>query len=247
MKFAVLSDIHSNVFALEAVIDDANRHGAEQMLNLGDIFYGPIAPKATYDLLKKYDFITIKGNQDRQLYEVTEEEISNNPTLQFVIEDLGEEPLAWVKSLPFDHQVNNEIYMCHGSPTNDLEYLLENIKTGVPCMRTDREILASLSGQSADVILCGHTHIPRTVEVTSGQLIINPGSVGLPSYTDDEPTVHSMENYSHHASYSIIEKNQAGWMIKQMKVPYNYQRAVKKAKGLRRDDWRHFLCTGRGL
>ena len=51
MRIAVLSDIHSNVFALEAVINDAKQRGAEKMFNLGDIVYGPVAPKATYALL----------------------------------------------------------------------------------------------------------------------------------------------------------------------------------------------------
>lgn len=66
----------------------------------------------------------------------------------FVLHELGEEPLFWMKSLPFDTQLSDEIYMCHGSPTNDLEYLLENIETGFPCLRSDSEIMASLHGQS---------------------------------------------------------------------------------------------------
>ena len=217
------------------------------MINLGDIFYGPIAPKATYDILKNHDFITIRGNQDRQIYEASQEEISSNPTMQFVLNDLGEEPILWLKSLPFENQLNDEIYMCHGSPTNDLQYLLENIDTGHPCLRSDSEIMASLNGLSSTIILCGHTHIPRTVKVSSGQFIINPGSVGLPAYTDDEPTIHSMENYCPHASYAIIEKNKTGWTAQQIKVSYDYQEAVKKAKELQREDWAHFLSTGRGL
>jgi len=50
MKFAILSDIHSNVYALEAVINDAKRRGCDTLVNLGDILYGPIQPRATYDL-----------------------------------------------------------------------------------------------------------------------------------------------------------------------------------------------------
>jgi len=247
MKIAVLSDIHSNVFALEAVIDDAKKRDVGQVLNLGDIFYGPIAPKETYELIKEHDFVTIRGNQDRQLYEASHEEIDANPTMQFVIHDLGEKPILWMKSLPFDYQLNDEIYMCHGSPTDDLEYLLENIEKGFPRLRSENEIMASLNGQSSNIILCGHTHIPRTVKLNSGQFIINPGSVGLPAYTDDEPIIHSMENYCPHASYAIIEKNKTGWTIQQIKVSYDYQKAVKVAKELQREDWGHFLSTGRGL
>jgi putative phosphoesterase len=247
MKIAVLSDIHSNVFALEAVVEDAQKRGVGQTLNLGDIFYGPIAPKATYELLKAHDFVTIRGNQDRQIYEASHGAINANPTMRFVLNDLGEEPISWMKTLPFDNQLNDEIYMCHGSPANDLTYLLENIETGRPCLRSDSQIVASLDGQSSNIILCGHTHIPRSVETSSGQLIINPGSVGLPAYTDDEPFMHSMENFSPHASYAVIEQGKAGWTIQQIKVPYDYQKAVQTAKKQQREDWGYFLDTGRGL
>jgi predicted phosphodiesterase len=161
--------------------------------------------------------------------------------------DLGDEPILWLKSLPFDHQLNDEIYMCHGSPTDDLKYLLENIKGGLPCLRSDSEIKESLDGQSSNIIFCGHAHIPRSIKISSGQLIINPGSVGLPAYTDDEPIIHSMENYCPHASYAVIEKNAAGWIIQQIKVPYDYKKAVEVAKARQREDWGHFLTTGRGL
>ncbi len=247
MKIAALSDIHSNAFALAAVIDDVKKRGVEQMLNLGDIFYGPIAPKATFDILKKHSFITIRGNQDRQICEASQEEIDSNPTLRFVLDDLGKEPISWLKSLPFDNQIDDEIYMCHGTPNNDMEYLLENIETGFPCLRSDCEIMSALHGQSSNIIICGHTHIPRTVRIASGQLIINPGSVGLPAYTDDEPVAHAMENYCPHASYAVIEKSKKGWTVQQIKVSYDYQEAVKMAKERQRDDWGHFLNTGRRL
>ena len=158
MKIAALSDIHSNVFALEAVIDDAKKRGAELMLNLGDILYGPVAPKATYDLLKGHSFITIRGNQDRQIYEAADAETDASPTMQFVLDDLDAESIRWLKSLPFDCQLNAEIYMCHGSPGNDLEYLLENIETGSPRIRSESEIMASLNTQSANIIVRPHPY-----------------------------------------------------------------------------------------
>ena len=83
ITIAAISDIHSNVFALEAVLKDIKQRNANQIVNLGDILYGPIAPKATYELLMEYqkDIITIRGNQDRQIYEATTADIDSNPTL----------------------------------------------------------------------------------------------------------------------------------------------------------------------
>lgn len=245
MKIAVLSDIHSNAFALESVILDAKQHNVDMMVNLGDIFYGPIAPKATYDLLMENNFITIRGNQDRQIYNATTQEINSNPTMQFIINDLGSKPIEWMKTLSFDKKLTEDIYICHGSPTNDLEYLLENIDNGYPVLCKDHEIQERLNGQKSKIILCGHTHISRTVSLESGQIIINPGSVGLPAYTDDEPIIHSMENYSPHASYCIIEKKDNKWIIQNIKVDYDFQRAAAEAIKRNRKDWGHFLKTGR--
>jgi predicted MPP superfamily phosphohydrolase len=57
MKIAVLSDIHSNVFALDAVIKDLKKYSIDLKANLGDILYGPVAPKSTFDLLMEHDFM----------------------------------------------------------------------------------------------------------------------------------------------------------------------------------------------
>ena len=160
MRLALLSDIHSNVFALEAVIADAQSKSVDVMANLGDILYGPIAPKATYEVLIQHDFITISGNQDRQIVEATPDELTSNPTLQFIVNDLGNEPIAWMKSLAFDHQLSDDIYLCHGTPQSDLIYLLEDVSSGTPQLREDKSITDLLAGQSSSLICCGHTTYP---------------------------------------------------------------------------------------
>lgn len=245
MKFAVLSDIHSNVFALEAVLANAKKHSVDSIVNLGDILYGPIAPKATYDLLMQHDIVTICGNQDRQIFEATAEEITSSPTMKFIIDDLGEEPIKWMKSLPFDKQLSDDVYLCHGTPTDDLIYLLENVERGYARLRSDSDIIKRLNGQKSKLICCGHTHTPRTVYLTTGQVIVNPGSVGLQAYTDDEPNVHSMENFNAMASYSVVEKTADSWNIEHINVPYDVKLAVVECKKRDRIDWVHFLTTGR--
>ena len=247
MKLAVLSDIHSNVFALQAVLSHAGRRGVNQLINLGDILYGPIAPRATYDLLQKHNFVTISGNQDRQIWQADQQAIDSNPTMQFILQDLGQEPLDWMRQLPFDYQLNDEVYLCHGTPADDLIYLLEQVESGRPVLRDDAAIIELLAGQTAPVILCGHTHIPRSVRLSTGQMIVNPGSVGLPAYTDDEPCLHSMENYSPHASYALLEKRHDQWLVEHVKVPYDAGAAAAEARLREREDWVQFLSTGRGL
>lgn len=245
MKIAVISDIHGNAFALKAVLDDLNNRGIDKIVNLGDIFYGPIAPKATYDLLQQYEIETIQGNQDRQVYEAQPDEVMNNPTMAFVVGELAGEPLKWLRSLPHELHLSEDVYLCHGGPGDDLLYLLENVESGYPIVRSDTEIIPLLKGEHASLILCGHTHIPRSVCLASGQLIVNPGSVGLPAYDDDLPVPHRMENYSPHATYAIIEKHQHGWWIEHCKIPYEVDLAVQKCQKLQRNNWVGFLKTGR--
>ena len=67
MKHAVISDIHSNLLALEAVLSDIARQGVDQTVNLSDILSGPLQPSETADLLMAQNFPTIRGNHERQL------------------------------------------------------------------------------------------------------------------------------------------------------------------------------------
>ncbi|MFD2178251.1 metallophosphoesterase family protein [Veronia pacifica] len=247
MKIAAISDVHSNVYALRAVLDDIRKQGSDIVVNLGDILYGPIAPRDTFELLMENELVTIRGNQDRQIYEATADEICSNPTMEFIHEDLGTLPLQWMHTLPSNLTLNESVFLCHGTPDDDLTYLLENVESGHAELRTDRDIMALLNNQSEDVILCGHTHTPRAILTSSQQLIVNPGSVGLPAYTDDLPVVHSMENYSPHASYSIVEKGDFGWSVQHKKVAYDHRSAARQAIKRQRTDWAHFLSTGRAL
>lgn len=202
------------------------------------------------------DITPIRGNQDRQIYEAKAVDIVDNPTMTFIVNDLPKAAIEWMRELPFDYQLNEDVYLCHGSPAHDTVYLLEDIATGQPVVRNDAGILALLVGiesaviESA-VIVCGHTHIPRTVTLSTGQVIINTGSVGYPAYKDDLPTVHKMQTYSPHANYTLIEcvETEQGkrWQTEHIKVPYDYEAAAKLAAMNDREDWAFALRTGRVL
>lgn len=65
-----------------------------------------------------------------------------------------------MKSLPFDKQLNNEVYLCHGTPSSDSVYLLENVELGYACLRSDNEIIQLLNGQLSKIVCCA-TLIPH--------------------------------------------------------------------------------------
>ncbi len=244
-RIAILSDIHSNAFALEAVLSDAKKKNVKIFVNLGDIFYGPILPKKTYNLLQSVSMVTICGNQDRQIYESTEKELRENSTMRLVRDELDDSIVNWMKCLPNKKILHDNIFLCHGAPDDDLTYLLEDISHGIPQLRKDSEILTMLSGIDCPIIICGHTHIPRVVTLSTDQIVINPGSVGLPAYKDDLPVKHCMENFTPHASYAILDKTWSGWNVELIKVAYPFNKATQLAKERGREDWAFYLQTGR--
>lgn len=246
VKLAVLSDIHSNIFALEAIIEDMKSYAVDIKINLGDIFYGPIAPRQTYELLQKDNFITICGNQDRQLLEAKDDEIAQNPTLQYVLNNLGIEPLAWMRELPTTALFEDEVFLCHGTPYDDMVYLLEETQSGFPLTRSEEKILALLQGIKAPLILCGHSHLPKIIFLAqTRQTIVNAGSVGLQAYRDIEPYMHCMQNGSPDASYALVEKTSSGWSVEHKRVAYDFEKASSLAFQNGRNDWEYALKTGK--
>ena len=245
-KLGILSDIHGNALALEAVLRHAELRGVRRFVNLGDILYGPLQPLETFKILQRTPVIaTIAGNQDRQIFGATTNDLAANPTLAFVIGNLGREPIAWLRGLPSTAVVDGTVFLCHGTPASDTTYFLEDVDSGHPLVRADEDIVRLLGGVRETVILCGHSHIPRVTQLSSGQLIVNPGSVGLAAYDDAAPVKHVMETHAPHAAYAILEQGQSGWDVALHRVSYNWNEAAKQARALNREDWALGIATGR--
>ncbi|HUS06206.1 MAG TPA: metallophosphoesterase family protein, partial [Bryobacteraceae bacterium] len=102
-----------------------------------------------------------------------------------------------------------------------------------------------LAGVQQRVVLCGHSHIPRFVELADGQTIVNPGSVGLPAYADSQPAPHVMETFSPRASYAILDRAAADWNVSFYRVHYDHFEAAAQARLLQREDWAQGISTGR--
>lgn len=77
-----------------------------------------------------------------------------------------------------------------------------------------------------------------------GQLIVNPGSVCLPGYTDDRPVPHVMQTGTPDASYAILERGAAGWSVIFRQVPYDCGRMAACARARGREDWAQALAPG---
>ncbi|HZS97098.1 MAG TPA: metallophosphoesterase family protein [Terriglobales bacterium] len=245
-RLAILADIHANIWALDAVLAHAKSRGIDRFLNLGDSLYGPLKPQATYERLMQANvLVTIQGNQDRLIYEASERDLASIPTLSYVIRDLGEEPIHWLSELPRTAVFEENIFLCHGTPGNDTIYLLEDIMDGLPEVRSEGAIRELLQGVHHPVVLCGHTHIPRVVDLAHGQLVVNPGSIGVQAYDDVDPVRYRMQTFSPHACYAILEKSNTGWNVSLERVAYDHRAAAEFARTRGRDDWAQGIATGR--
>lgn len=247
MKIAILSDIHSNIYALKEVVKDIRNRDIEVILNLGDSFYGPIAPRETYEFIRQNQFINISGNQDREILEASLDQLEKNKTLKYVYENLGEDVLYWIQDLPFEKLIGGIYYMIHGTYFDDSQYLLEDVSNGNTKLRDDKKILELRDDVKAQFIFCGHSHIPRCITLSSGQVVINPGAVGLQAYKDEKPEEHIIENNTTDASYVVLSVEDDSYSVEQVKVPYDYEKAALKAEENGREDWAYALRTGKVL
>ena len=243
MRIAVISDVHGNRWALEAVLGDVDRRSVDAVVDLGDSVYGPLDPRGTAEALIARGVPSVRGNEDRIVLEPPGQ--SDSPTLRYTRSCLLPEQMHWLGHLATTTSVLRELFCCHGTPQRDDQYLLEAVSEAGVRSRTADDLAARLVGVREAVVLCGHSHLPRLAAIPGGPLIVNPGSVGLPAYTDDEPVLYAMEAGSPHARYALIERSGPGWRVEHVALPYDWAAAAHAAAANGRPDWAEWLRTGR--
>jgi predicted phosphodiesterase len=249
MRVALVSDIHGNRWALDAVLGHVAGQRVEAIWNLGDILSGPLDPAGTAELLIPLALPTIRGNHERQLLACADRPGSASD--QFAFEHTEPHHRAWLASLPVGLEPRAGVMMCHGSPRSDVEPLLETVEGEGQRAARLAEIEERVDGAAAGLIVCGHTHVPRVMRASDGRVIVNPGSVGLPAYDSVHPApvpggpdVYHVETGSPHASYAIVEDVAGGWEVSFHRVVYDWESAARCAERNRRLEWAHALRTG---
>jgi predicted phosphodiesterase len=240
---AVIADIHGNSWALDAVLADIARRGITQIVNLGDSLHGSLDPGGTAERLIRAAIPSICGNQDHIIYRPSEE-VRASQDYQHVFGALTPDQLAWLEAQPKTLALG-PIFCCHGTPHDDETYLLEEVTPAGVSLRSDAHIRALLGPIDAPVIVCGHSHVPRTLWLSSGQLIVNPGSVGIPAYDHDQPYPHVMEAGSPHARYALIAQQPQGWAVEQIALPYRWEIPAGVAAERGRPDRAAWIASGR--
>ncbi|GAB0118873.1 metallophosphoesterase family protein [Acidisoma sp. 7E03] len=228
MRIAVLADAHGNLLALEAVLADLGTQAPDLVVNLGDLCTGPFDPAGSADRQMALGCPTVRGNHERALRDRTD----TSASVAFARPRLTPAHLDWIGGLPETVTLlGGEAFACHGSPGGgDLDYCLEDVSSGRAMLDTEAAIRNRLQGiGEASLVMCGHTHVPRVVQ-TGSVTIVNPGSIGMPAYTDDGPVPHAIETGAPHARYAIITRRSGGaWNVDLRAVAYDWDRAARQA------------------
>jgi len=241
MKLAIVSDIHGNLPALEAVVADFTRRGVDAVINLGDSLSGPLLPRETAHFLMAQDWVHLAGNHERQILEA---QAPRGASDAYARAQLGSAELEWIAGLGPSLDYAEDVLLCHGSPRSDLEYLLETVEPGRLRLASAREIEQRLDGATEALVLCGHSHLPRSLRTPRGQLLVNPGSVGVPGYVASAPYPHVVENGAPDARYAIVERHGAVWRANLIAVPYDFAPMAQLALQRGRPEWQRALATG---
>ena len=233
MKIAVISCIHGNLAALDAVLSDIDRQGAEQIYCLGDLVgYGPY-PNEVVERIRSLDIPTCQGCWDEDIVEGLNACECSYPSQlaekrgklahEWTNQAIHPEVRDYLAQLPMTLRHGNLCFV-HGSPNSQHEYLL-------PSMDGFAALERVLSTE-ADVLFCGHTHVPyvRNLEnvalsvtvqqpgqadtqqqfTTPLKRIVNAGSVGEPR--------HGRPN----ATYVLYDLDTTQTILRE--VPYDYQK-----------------------
>jgi predicted phosphodiesterase len=242
MRLAVIADIHGNVLALDAVLADIARRSVDLTVNLGDCASGPLWPRETMELLASLNLPTVRGNHDRWMAETPRERMSLSDG--YAHDALLPAQRAWLGSLPMQYGPHEGIVGVHATPNDDNRYLLEDVIEGQLVFSDSGTIAARVAGVDCAVLLCGHSHLPRVVQVPGGPLVVNPGSVGCPAYSDPIPPAHVSESGSPHARYALLSRSSGQWRVELIALEYDWTAASKRASENRRPEWARGVATG---
>lgn len=216
MRIALISDIHGNQLALEAVLADARRRGADTVACLGDVATLGPRPRDVLRTLRELGCPCILGNHDAFLIEP--ELVAEYTKAKVIVEaidwcreQLGPGDLAFVRTFARELELplggDRRLLLFHGSPESNVQDVLATT--------TDAELDHLLAGRTAAVMAGGHTHI-QMLRQHRGAWVVNPGSVGMPfrAYV-----AGARPEILPHAEYAIVDASADAVGVELRRVP----------------------------
>ncbi len=227
MRFGIFSDVHANIEALSAVMEALSHERIDRYYCLGDVVGYGASPNECADIVRRVAEVTILGNHDAAVagrmdysyyYEAARQALDTHAN------QLTPDNMAWLKSLPYKHELNDVgLHLCHGSPLRieEFEYIFAPEQA--------RECLA-MWHDLGDLTLIGHSHLCKVFALRAGEVeelpprrftlrkgwkyIVSVGSVGQP------------RDYDNRASYTIFDTDKREFEFK--RVEYDIESAASK-------------------
>jgi putative phosphoesterase len=226
MRIAVVSDVHGNLTALEAVIADLRTVAPDEVLQGGDLAYGGARPAEVVDRVRGLGWAGVCGNTDEMIWapESLRSFAATAPAMKRLFEiieeirlwsseRLGEERITWLKTMPMVHR-RGELAAVHASP--------EDTWRAPGKGATDEDFREVFRKLQAPVVVYGHIHVPF-VRQMHDWTVANSGSVSL-SYDGDA-----------RASYALVEDGK----VEIRRVEYDVKGEVGAGRraGLPHGEW----------
>ncbi len=227
MRLGIFSDVHANIEALSAVMEALRHENIDEYYCLGDVVGYGASPNECADIIRKVAKVTILGNHDAAVagrmdysyyYEAARHALDTHAN------QLTPENMAWLKSLPYKHEMNKiGLHLCHGSPVRleEFEYIFAPEQA--------RECLG-MWDELGDLTLIGHSHLCKVFALRPGEVeelpsrrftlrkgwkyIVSVGSVGQP------------RDYDNRASYTVFDTDKREFEFK--RVEYDIESAASK-------------------
>jgi predicted phosphodiesterase len=236
----IFGDIHGNMPALTAVLADMDRHGLENRYCLGDLVGYGVQPDEVVATIRERGYPTIMGNYDLGVGQLSDDcgcayksataEALGNRSIAWTNVHTTEETRAFLRTLVDKIELplgNLRVVLVHGSPRKVNEYLYED--------RPAASLERLLDSVEADVLVCGHTHIPYHRVLPSGRHVINAGSVGKPKDNDNR------------AGYVVLSAAGGQVQVEFIRVPYDIEAAATAIEAVEMpDEFAAMLRAGAG-
>jgi putative phosphoesterase len=239
-QITVFGDVHANMPALEAVLADIARRGLTNLYCLGDLVGYGTFPNEVIAAIREQDIPAIMGNYDEGVGHNSDD--CGCAYTEPAAEALGKRSIAWsnahtspenkaylrglVDKIPL--QLGDlKVMLVHGSPRKINEYLFAD--------RPEKSLIRLLDMVGADVLVCGHTHLPYHRVLSDGRQVINAGSVGKPKDNDPRPgyITLSAEGTSLTVDFIRVEYDveAAAQAIETTEMPHEYAQMLRLGTG----------------
>ena len=224
MRVAVISDVHGNAYALEAVLEDLRAASPDLIVNLGDQIEGSADPARAAALQAGLGALEVRGNNEEKLWPGGRRARVSLEVGAWLATQVDAATVARLAALPLTARaLDGCVLACHGTPQSAWDMLLWEWQfspegsapdAGFYHARDPRELRAIVEPLNAEVVLCGHTHRPGATRV-GDTLVVNTGSVS--DQVDGDPR----------ARWTLLERRSGGWTVDFRAAPFDIEAAVR--------------------